>query len=317
MKNKLYLHKNLPEMYNLDVDADKNISVYFEVSGKKDGIPIFFIHGGPGGQSRTENHYLFNPNIFKSIIFDQRGCGKSKPYRLVDENNTQNLVSDMEKIRKFLNLNKIYLVGGSWGATLALLYAQTYPENVNGIVLRSVFLGTNNEIDWAFVEGPKIFAPELYENFLDYLDFDEKKTPLQSFYKKIHHQKSSLHSWVWHDYERMLSQINPSNYSFENTKSILARNGEPNSPFMETHYIQNNFFIENNQIVKNIKILEDIPCIIVQGRYDLICPPINAYSLHTNWDKSKITFINTAGHSSSDEGMLDCLLKAFEEIINF
>ena len=164
MNKKLYIHKNLPEMYKIDV-TDEN-QIYVEVSGNKNGTPVFFLHGGPGGQCRSDHHRLFNPEKYKSIIFDQRGCGKSTPFQSLKGNNTNSLVEDIEIIRKILNLNKIMIVGGSWGATLALVYAQTYPDNVLNIVLRSVFLGTMDEISWAFIEGPKIFAPELYKLFL-------------------------------------------------------------------------------------------------------------------------------------------------------
>ena len=312
MNKKLYIHKNLPEMYNIDV-SDGN-KIYVEVSGKKDGLPIFFFHGGPGGQCRSDHHRLFNPERFKSIIFDQRGCGKSTPYQSLEGNNTQTLVDDIEVIRKFLNLNKIIIVGGSWGATLALVYAQTYPENVSNIVLRSVFLGTMEEINWAFIEGPKIFAPELLKLFLSFLTNEERNDPISSFSKKIHEEKSLLHSWIWHDYERILSQLNPQEHKFENESEILKRNGKPNSPFMETFYIKNNFFLKKNQILQNIGKIKHIPGFIVQGRYDLICPPINAYNLSEVWDKSSIKFINTAGHSSSDLGITENLVSCIDNL---
>ncbi len=315
MKNKnFYQHLNLPEMYNIDVGGGNEI--YLEVSGNKNGIPVLFLHGGPGGHCRSEHHGLFDPKKFKSVIFDQRGCGKSKPYKSLQDNNTQNLILDIEKIRKFLKIEKFLLLGGSWGATLALCYAQEYPENVSGIVLRSVFLGTMREIQWAFVDGPKIFAPDLHKTFLEFLNTKERNFPIDSFIKKIHDDKSSLHNWVWHDYERILSQINPEQYSFESKDQIIQRNGLPNSPLMETYYIKNRFFIEEDHILNNVKKLEGIPGYIVQGRYDLICPPINAFHLHQKWSSSKLKLINTAGHSSSDTGILENLFFALDEIIS-
>ena len=157
MKSKLFKHLNLPEMYNIEVgDGNK---IYVEVSGSKSGIPVIFCHGGPGGHSRNEHHSLFDPKIFKSIIFDQRGCGKSTPYRSLIGNNTDSLVEDIEKIREFLKIKNFLIVGGSWGATLALKYAIKYTKNISAILLRSVFLGTMREIKWAFDDGPKTFAP--------------------------------------------------------------------------------------------------------------------------------------------------------------
>ncbi|MFL2661528.1 MAG: alpha/beta fold hydrolase [Alphaproteobacteria bacterium] len=309
MIKKLFIHRSLPEMYNIDVDD--NNKIYTEVSGKKNGIPVIFIHGGPGGHCRSEHHSLFDPEIYRSIIFDQRGCGKSKPYRSLSGNNTINLVEDIDKIREFFKIKKFLIVGGSWGATLAIKYALKYPKNLFGILLRSVFLGTENEIKWAFIENPKNFAPNLYETFLKYSSGNDL---IASYYKKIFKDNSKLHSWIWHDYERILSQLNPQNYSFHDEKELLKRDGLPNSPFMELYYIKNNFFMDDNEILNNVGKISHIPAYIVQGRYDLICPPVNAFNLSNKWRSSKITFVNTAGHSSSDEGIIDNLLIGLKEL---
>ena len=311
MIKKLFIHRSLPEMYNIDVDD--NNKIYTEVSGKKNGIPVIFIHGGPGGHCRSEHHSLFDPEIYRSIIFDQRGCGKSKPYRSLSGNNTFNLVEDIEKIREFLKIKKFLIVGGSWGATLAIKYALKYPKNLIGVLLRSVFLGTENEIKWAFIENPKNFAPNLYETFLKYSTGNDL---ISSYYKKVFKDNSKLHSWIWHDYERILSQLNPKDYSFQNEKELIKRDGLPNSPFMELYYIKNKFFMEDNEILNNVAKISNIPAFIVQGRYDLICPPINAFNLSKKWKSSKITFVNTAGHSSSDEGIIDNLLIGLKELTN-
>ena len=311
MKSKLFKHMSLPEMYSLDVDKDNKI--YFEVSGKKDGIPVFFVHGGPGGHCRSEHHSLFNPEIFKSVIFDQRGCGKSTPYRSLNGNDTDNLVEDIDKIRDFLKVKKFLIIGGSWGATLALKYALKYPKNILGILLRSVFLGTMNEIDWAFIEGPKIFAPKLFKEFSNIGDNTEDL--ISKYYDAICVKNSKIHSWIWHDYERILSQINPDTLMFEEKKKIEQRVGLPNSPFMELHYIKNNFFMDDNEILNNISKLKSIPGFIIQGRYDLICPPVNAYNLSQKWEGSKLTIVNTAGHSSSDEGIMENMQSSLEKLI--
>ena len=311
MKSKLFKHMSLPEMYSLDVDKDNTI--YFEVSGKKNGIPVFFVHGGPGGHCRSEHHSLFNPEFFKSVIFDQRGCGKSKPYRSLSGNNTENLVEDIEKIRDFLKIKKFFIIGGSWGATLALKYALKYPKNISAILLRSVFLGTMNEIDWAFINGPKIFAPKLFEIFSNTAENAEDL--ISKYYDEICVKNSKVHSWIWHDYERILSQINPDNSMFDEKKKIEERVGLPNSPFMELHYIKNNFFMDDNEILNNASKLKNIPGYIIQGRYDLICPPVNAYNLSQKWVGSKLKIINTAGHSSSDEGIMENMQYSLEKLI--
>ena len=312
MKSKLFKHMSLPEMYTLDVDKENKI--YFEVNGKKDGIPVFFVHGGPGGHCRSEHHSLFNPEIFKSVIFDQRGCGKSTPYRSLAGNNTENLVEDIEKIRDFLKVKKFFLVGGSWGATLALKYALKYSKNISGILLRAVFLGTMNEINWAFINGPKIFAPKLFEDFSSIAN--NAKDLISKYYEEICLKNSKIHSWIWHDYERILSQINPDNSHFEEKEKIEERVGLPNSPFMELHYIKNNFFMDDNEILNNASKLKSIPGYIIQGRYDLICPPVNAYNLSQKWEGSRLRIVNTAGHSSSDEGIMENLQLSLEKLIN-
>jgi len=308
---KLFIHRSLPEMYNIDV-GDNN-KIYMEVSGKKDGIPVIFVHGGPGGQCRSEHHSLFDPEIFRSILFDQRGCGKSTPYRSIEGNNTENLIDDIEKIRDFLKIKRFIIVGGSWGATLSIKYAIKYPKNLIGVLLRSVFLGTVKEIKWAFIEGPKIFAPNLYETFANSVS---GKGIINSYQKEIFERNSKYHSWIWHDYERILSQLNPKNYSFESNEKLLKRDGLPNSPFMELYFIKNNFFMEDNEILNKISEISTLPAFIVQGRYDLICPPINAYNLSRNWESSEINFVNTAGHSSSDEGIIDNLIIGLKKLVN-
>ncbi len=312
MIKKLFIHRSLPEMYHIDV-GDNN-KIYTEASGKKDGIPIIFIHGGPGGQCRSEHHSLFDPEIYKSIIFDQRGCGKSTPYRSLKGNNTDNLIKDIETIREFFKIKKFLIVGGSWGATLAIKYAIKHPKNLIGVLLRSVFLGTIDEINWAFIDAPKNFAPNLYETFKYY---SNKKDIINSYYKEIVEKNSKIHSWVWHDYERMLSQLNPKNYFFENKELLLEREGLPNSPFMELYYIKNKFFMEDNEILNKVNNITNLPAYIVQGRYDLICPPINAYNLHQRWNASELKFVNTAGHSSSDEGIIDNLLVGLKKLSEF
>ncbi len=312
MKSKLFIHRTLPEMYNLEVGDDNKI--YIEVSGKKDGIPVIFVHGGPGGHCRNEHHSLFDPNVFRSIIFDQRGCGKSTPYKTLKGNNTDELVEDIEKIRDFLKIKNFIIVGGSWGATLSLKYALKYPKNILGVLLRSVFLGTIKEIEWAFINGPKCFAPDLYDQYKSF--FPSEEDLINSYYEEICEKKSKLHSWVWHDYERILSQINPQDHSFESYESMEKREGVPNSPFMELHYIKNHFFMEDDEILRNISNISRIPGFIVQGRYDLICPPVNAYNLNKGWKSSKLMFVNTAGHSSSDQGIMDNMLEGLNKLIS-
>ena len=158
MNNKLFIHKSLPEMYHIEVD--KHNKIYVEVSGKKDGIPVIFIHGGPGGHCRSEHHSLFDPNIFRSIIFDQRGCGKSTPYGACENNTTHDLISDIKLILSKLNIEKVNIYGGSWGSTLALLFAETYPHLVHSLVLRGIFLCRKKDIQWFYQRGANSIYPD-------------------------------------------------------------------------------------------------------------------------------------------------------------
>ena len=163
----------------------------------------------------------------------------------------------------------------------------------------------------AFIDGPKNFAPNLYETFKN---FSNERNIIDSYYNQIFENNSKLHSWIWHDYERILSQLNPKKYFFDTKEELMQREGLPNSPYMELFYIKNRFFMEDNEIVNNISKINNIPSFIVQGRYDLICPPINAYNLHKKWKSSKIKFVNTAGHSSSDQGIIDNLIIGLQEL---
>ena len=170
-----------------------------------------------------------------------------------------------------------------------------------------------SEIKWAFEDGPRIFASGLYEKFISQVGAE--KNFIEYYYKQIVLNNSKLDSWLWHDYERILSQINPDNSDFEDFDDILKRGGLPNSPFMELYYIKNHFFMEDNFIIKNAPKLKNIPGLIVQGRYDLICPPVNAFELSKSWDGSKLVIVNTAGHSSSDEGIIENMLDGLQKLV--
>ena len=297
--------------------TDDNLhSIYIEECGNKNGIPIIYLHGGPGGSIDSKNRRYFNPKKYRIILFDQRGSGKSKPKGFLKNNTTDYLIKDMEKIRNVLQIKKWIIYGGSWGSTLALIYAIKNNKNVLGLVLRGIFLGTKDEAYWAFNNSSKYFYPEL----IDTIENKFKKNKKEIFIhlgimldSKIKKNKI-ISSIIWEKYERTLSVLNPGKINLNSIKKIKQKNKLPNSPFLEWHYTKNNFFLKNNEIISKIKKIKKIPTIIIQGRYDLICPPKAAYLLAKNMSNCEIKIIENSGHSASEPNIKNNILKAIEKI---
>ena len=297
--------------------TDDNLhSIYIEECGNKNGIPIIYLHGGPGGSIDSKNRRYFNPKKYRIILFDQRGSGKSKPKGFLKNNTTDYLIKDMEKIRNVLQIKKWIIYGGSWGSTLALIYAIKNNKNVLGLVLRGIFLGTKDEAYWAFNNSSKYFYPELIDTIENKFKKNKKEIflhlgkMLDSKIKK----KKIISSIIWEKYERTLSVLNPGKINLNSIKKIKQKNKLPNSPFLEWHYTKNNFFLKNNEIISKIKKIKKIPTIIIQGRYDLICPPKAAYLLAKNMSNCEIKIIENSGHSASEPNIKNNILKAIEKI---
>ena len=292
--------------------------------GAEEGYPIVFLHGGPGSGCHNNLCELFDLEKFRIIAPDQRGAGDSTPKGCLEENNTQYLIEDLELIRNKLEIEKWLVVGGSWGALLAIAYAEHYPRAVTGLVLRSLFLGSDGELQRAFIGLPKIFYPELYEDFIGLLDKHEKNAPLQAYYKRILDSDPSVSHpaiCVWHDYERALSVLQvpystdpilPSNLSSD---AIGKRSQMPNTPRMEAHYFSNHCFLSPGQLLEKANCLHDIPGVIVQARYDLLCPPLIAYSLSRLWSYSRVVTVEKAGHSQSEEGIVGAMKRAVAALL--
>lgn len=281
--------------------------IYVEEVGKRGGRPCLFIHGGPGSGAQHSQRDLFDPERDHAFLFDQRGAGRSHPYLSCKANTTTHLVADIEAIRMHFNIDKWLLVGGSWGSTLALAYAETFPEHVSGIVLRAVFLGTREEVEWAFVEGPKRFRPELYEDFVGSLPSSEDHDPLGAYIRRLTDPASQIHApaaYQWNAYERVLSELEPDQSRLPGALEWIDKHVPP-TPVVEAHYIANNFFLEPNQLLNDAHKLANIPGHIVQGRYDLLCPPKTAYALSQAWKNCQITFIDRAGHAMTEPGVTE------------
>lgn len=288
-------------------------TLYVETVGRADGIPAVYLHGGPGSGCQPGHRRLFDPQQFRAVLFDQRGAGRSTPRRGREANTTTHLIADMELIRETLGIDKWLVVGGSWGATLALAYAQAHPERVSGIVLRATFLGTRAELEWAFGTGLSRFYPGLYRDFLSLLPEDERGDPLGAYWRRILDPDVAVHgpaARAWNDTERILSEVVPaaSRLNFES----IANPATPlaSSPFMEAYYFSNDCFLAPGQLLENAGKLGNIPGIIVQGRFDLLCPPAISFALAERWRACEIRIVERAGHSLSDPGVTEAVVAA-------
>ena len=291
--------------------------IYYELCGNPKGKPVFVLHGGPGGGSSPYMRRFCDPDKFLIILHDQRGCGRSKPYAELRENTTQNLVEDIERLRQHLDLEKIIILGGSWGATLALAYGQTYPENVAGMVLRGVFCCTQEEIDHYYHGGVRKFFPETYDKLLEALP-DPNRQPLPDYFLELIQTSDSTdrmkYSTAWAKYEVKIASLQVEEAWLD---SVFGPGGWGEESFamslLENYYIANGCFLEQGQLFRDIDRIADIPITIVNGRYDMICPPVTAYRLHQRLPKSKLVIAEGAGHWMGEDAVQKALLKAMRE----
>jgi proline iminopeptidase len=288
-------------------------NIYVEESGNPDGQPILFLHGGPGGGCGAKQRRFFDPKYYRIILFDQRGCGKSTPLGETKENTTKDLISDIETIRKHLNIKKWILFGGSWGSSLALAYGVRYPEYLIGLILRGVFLSREKELDW-FLKDVDQFFPEHYELLLNHKDNINKDNLLEEYTRLVFGNNFNIAkkaSVAWNKFEGSVLKLLPT--------SDLSDNKEINYEFelarakVQLHYINNLCFIDGEKILNKVEVLKNIPVEIVQGRYDMVCPPKTAYDLKQRLPHSQLVIIADAGHSASEDGTLSSLISATEK----
>jgi proline iminopeptidase len=286
--------------------------LYVAEVGRRDGLPVVFLHGGPGSGCQPSQRALFDPAVHRTVFIDQRGAGRSLPHGRREKNTTQYLVADIESVRERLGIERWLVVGGSWGATLALVYAETHPERVSGLVLRAVFLGTRAELEWAFVRGPRRIRPDLYRFFVGALRPSERSDPLAAYFKRILDPDPAIHApaaWAWHDTERVLSQAAPP-VPVPRSSKPPAATALPATPFMEAHYFSRDCFLRSDQILRKVGRIDGIPGIIIQGRYDLLCPPAAAFALADRWPGSRLVFVEGAGHAMSEPGIAEAMTTA-------
>ena len=312
-QNTLELFPEIEPFNNFYLPKKNMHEVYVEESGNPEGVPIIFMHGGPGGGCGNKQRRFFDPSYYRIILFDQRGCGKSKPLGEIRNNTTSDLIHDIELIRQYLKIENWFLFGGSWGSTLALAYAIKFSKVVKGLILRGIFLSRPHELEW-FLNEVDQFFPDLHDNLLSH-DSTINKKNLVSQYSKIvfgDDQAAAKKAAVaWNQFEGSILKLMPPENS-ESSESInfdfeLAR------AKVQLHYIQNQCFIDGENKKKKVSILKDKPITIVQGRYDMVCPPKTAYELMKQLPNSDFFMIPNAGHSASESGTLSALIEATEK----
>lgn len=285
--------------------------IYFEQSGNPQGKPVFFLHGGPGGSAGPGSRRLYDPKKFRIVLHDQRGAGRSRPFADLRENNTQNLVEDIERLRRHLKIEeKILIVGGSWGSTLALAYAETHPERVSGLVLRGIYLGTREEMEHFYGHGVATYFPEVSERLWSQVPEMPGKTPPQRLLALLESPDPAVRQRIakaWAAYETKVAFLRRSDEEVE----AGFKDWDPTAfSRIENHYLANDCFLEPDQLLKNVDRIKDIPTIIVNGRYDVICPPKTAWKLHKALPKSQLWIIDAAGHAGSEPGIQEALVRA-------
>lgn len=285
--------------------------VYYEVSGNPAGKPVIFVHGGPGGGTEPKHRQYFNPNHYRIILFDQRGCGKSRPWASLDDNTTWHLIADMEKIRELLQIDRWQVFGGSWGSTLSLAYAETHPERVTELVLRGIFLLRKKEIDWFYQYGASQIYPDAWESYRDAIPEEERFDFLSAYQKRLtsHDREVQLAAArAWSTWEGATSKLIPEaavtqRFGADDFALAFAR--------IESHYFFNKgFFESDDQLLRNIDKIRHIPGVIVQGRYDMCCPVQSAWELHKAWPEAEFLIVPDAGHAASEPGISRALCAA-------
>lgn len=292
-------------------------TIHFEESGNPQGKPVVLLHGGPGGGYLHVYRQYFHPQTWRLIMFDQRGCGQSTPHAELRENTTWDLVNDIEKLREHLGIEKWVVFGGSWGSTLALAYSQTHPERCTGLILRGIFMLRQKELRWFYQEGASYLFPDAWETYLKPIPVEERDDLLTAYYQRLTHPDPQIRltaARAWSVWEASTSKLFPDpdlmkNFSEDEFAEAFAR--------IECHYfINQGFFQSDEQLLLNVNRIRHIPAVIVQGRYDLVCPMISAWELHRAWPEAEFIVIPDAGHSMSEPGIRNALIEATDRFGN-
>jgi proline iminopeptidase len=297
--------------HSLPVDATHTL--YVEECGNPRGIPVVFVHGGPGGGCEAWHRQFFNPDLYRVVLFDQRGCGRSTPHANLDNNTTPLLIEDMETIRRHLAIERWLVFGGSWGSTLGLLYAEQHPERVLALIMRGIFLCRPQDIAWFYQSGASRLFPDYWQDFLSVVERQKQRDMVAAYYELLtgdDEVRRLAAARAWSIWEGRTSTLNPreelvEHFAGSHVALSMAR--------IESHYFINQSFIEPNQILLQAHRLAGIPGVIVHGRYDVVCPVDQAYALHQAWPDAKLHIIPASGHSAGEPGIADALVRATDE----
>ena len=284
--------------------------LYVEEAGNPRGIPVVVLHGGPGAGCEPYQRQFFDADDYRIVLFDQRGSGRSTPHAELAGNNTQALVQDMERIRVHLNIDRWVIFGGSWGSTLALVYAQSHAQRVLGLILRGIFLARQEDIDWFYQDGARQFFPDRWKEFAELIAPEERDDLLTAYHRRLTGgdevgRMAAAKAWaLWEARTATLVERQDlvDRFSEPYTALSLAR--------LEAHYFVNHCFLQKDQILRDMTRLEGIPGTIVHGRYDVICPPAAAWSLHQAWPGSELQLVSDAGHAATEPGIASALVRA-------
>lgn len=308
-----YLYTEIEPFHTFFLNTGSKHQVYVEQSGNPDGIPAIFLHGGPCTGTKPDHRRFFNPDRYHIILFDQRGCGLSKPFGELEGNSTQELCGDMERIRQQLKIKQWLLFGGSWGAALALVYAQQYPERVAGMILRGVFLARQQDLDWFLKDGARRIYPEQWQRLVESIPVQRRENLLHALYDTVESQDEIAKRRVAREWAAWGGQVALGNdfqsgpYGAHVTEKMVKQ------ARMELHYARHHYFIGENQILENCDKLSEIPAIIIHGRKDLVCPVESAMKLHQALPHADYIVLPEAGHIAQGLDMIDALVSATDQ----
>ncbi len=286
-------------------------TLYYEQSGNPDGKPVVFLHGGPGGGTNDKCRRFFDPQAYRIILFDQRGCGKSTPHAELADNTTWDLVADIERLREHLGIERWQVFGGSWGSTLALAYAETHPDRVSELVLRGIFMLRRQELEWFYQNGCDMLWPDAWETYLAAIPEVERGDLMSAYYRRLTSDDETVRmaaARAWAVWEAGRSFLLPDQDYIDRAEgdhfaAAFAR--------IECHYfVHGGFFEHDDQLLRNAARLKDIPAVIVQGRYDVVCPMRSAWDLHRVWPQADLRVVADAGHSAFEAGIVHALIEA-------
>lgn len=290
-------------------------TLYLEECGTSDGVPVVFLHGGPGGACEPGHRRFFDPEAYRIILFDQRGSGKSKPHASLENNTTWELVADLEKIREHLGIERWVVFGGSWGSTLALAYAQTHPDRVLGLILRGVFLARDEDVHWFFQgEASRIF-PEAWTHFVEQIPEDERDDIIGAYYRRLTSENELVRmsaAKAWSIWEGSSVTLLPD-------RNVVEHFSDPHVALsiarIECHYFQNRCFFRPNQLLEDMDKISHLPGFIVHGRYDIVCPIDQAFTLKASWENAQLRVIDNAGHAVTETGISNALVESCNSML--